>query len=139
MVNARNHPLVALHRSVRLDNCWPNEIATFITRNLNMASVKVDLATLLLSRSDQSKNSVLGSRRNNGSATWGEKRVCRYGTEELTCRRPFQNHRPSSSFWRGSRGPLAMPEHRQLILLRREPCIVARRLERIVNKVSRLR
>jgi len=53
--------IIALHRSVRLDNCWSNEIATFVTRNLNMASVKVYLATLLLSGSDQSKNSVFGS------------------------------------------------------------------------------
>lgn len=45
----------------------------FVTRYLNIASVKVDLAALLFSGFDQSKNSIFGSRRNNWSTKWREK------------------------------------------------------------------
>lgn len=66
---SKNYALIAFHCSVRFNNCWSNEVAMFVSGNLNVTPIEVDLSTLLLSGLNQPKNAVFGGRRDDRSAT----------------------------------------------------------------------
>lgn len=59
--------LVALHVGVGFYDGRPDEVTMLVAFDLDTAAVQVDRATLLFSRSDQTKNSFLGGRRNDGA------------------------------------------------------------------------